>query len=59
MDKDEKYSSESVLALVLLVRIDVREKKPVIQRYEFNSLFKALDSFFYHATDLNEVFFNP
>ena len=26
MDKDEKYSSESVLALVLLVRIDVREK---------------------------------
>ena len=58
MDKDEKYSSESVLALVLLVRIDVREK-PVIQRYEFNSLFKALDSFFYHATDLNEVFFNP
>jgi len=34
-------------------------KKPVIQRYEFYSLFKALDSFFYHATDLNEVFFNP
>ena len=57
-DIDAKDSSESVLVLVLQVRIDVREK-PVIQRYEFYSLFKALDSFFYHATDLNEVFFNP
>ena len=51
------HPNSSWSKFVLDVRIVVREN-PGYSEVFFIPL-KALDSFFYHATDLNEVFFNP
>lgn len=54
----EKYLPESVLLPIFLASLDHCPRKTGYSEVFYIPL-KALDSFFYHATDLNEVFFNP